>query len=538
MPSFLSRYWPALVVLTFVGTILCVALTGLLTYGQFDPQILTSKRTWYVIKFSLWEASLSTVLSLLFGTGLALAFHRRKLIFRSFFLNFLSVSFVLPPIVVVAGIIGVFGRNGWLSNLSDSLIGVGFSQWLYGLPGILIAHVFFNAAFSARVLLGQLETTPGGQWRTARQLGFTSKAVWRLIDWPVLKPALPSLAVLIFLLTFTSFSIVLTLGGGPKASTLEVAIFEALSFDFDIGKAVTLASIQVLIGLIFLTIKSATNFPWPKSISTTHSVMRADTKAFGPKILDTVTLLVAFFILVLPSLALVLQGFGQIVVGKGLDLLLLEAILNSLLVATIAAALSISLAIFVAITHANMPPKPSLKIRILTSVTSQAATIILVLPIFVLSTGLFIVLRKYWVPSTLTLPLLIIINALMTLPFATAQLTPAFIASNNQNARNCRALGLKGFTKFFRVDLPFAKPALARATAFCIALSLGDLGIVALFGSENFKTLPLLLYQRMGSYRFGEAMATALVLVVLVICLFLLCEHFGKHKRKKLHVKP
>lgn len=57
------------------------------------------------------------------------------------------------------------------------------------------------------------------------------------------------------------------------------------------------------------------------------------------------------------------------------------------------------------------------------------------------------------------------------------------------------------------------------AFSFAMALSLGDLGAVALFGSENFITLPWLVYSNMGSYRTNDAAGYAFILGV--VCLLL-----------------
>ena len=125
-----------------------------------------------------------------------------------------------------------------------------FGGWLYGLPGILIAHVFFNAPFAARIFLGALAAVPGEHWRLAAQLGMRPAAIFRILDWPVLKREAPMLAALIFLLCFTSFAIVLTLGGGPGAATLEVAIYGRVRFDVDFARAGLLALLQVAICVV------------------------------------------------------------------------------------------------------------------------------------------------------------------------------------------------------------------------------------------------------------------------------------------------
>ena len=60
----------------------------------------------------------------------------------------------------------------------------------------------------------------------------------------MLREVLPGAFVLVFLLCMTSFAVALTLGGGPRATTVELAIYQALRFDFDLGRAAWLALIQ------------------------------------------------------------------------------------------------------------------------------------------------------------------------------------------------------------------------------------------------------------------------------------------------------
>ena len=111
---------------------------------------------------------------------------------------------------------------------------------------------FLNAAklpLATRLFLQALETVPTDQWRLAAQLGMGAHASFRLVEWPVLRVALPGVAGLVFMLCVTSFTIVLILGGGPRATTLEVAIYQALRFDFAPARAVALVTVQIVLTL-------------------------------------------------------------------------------------------------------------------------------------------------------------------------------------------------------------------------------------------------------------------------------------------------
>ena len=86
--------------------------------------------------------------------------------------------------------------------------------------------------------------------KLAKSLNVKSLNYFKLIELPMLRSILPSTLCIIFLICISSFSVALTLGGGPNSTTLEVAIYQALVFDFDFAKASSLASIQFLVCII------------------------------------------------------------------------------------------------------------------------------------------------------------------------------------------------------------------------------------------------------------------------------------------------
>jgi thiamine transport system permease protein len=69
--------------------------------------------------------------------------------------------------------------------------------------------------------------------------------------------------------------------------------------------------------------------------------------------------------------------------------------------------------------------------------------------------------------------------------------------------------GDEGFGRLRVVELRALKRPLAQALAFACVLSIGDFGVVALFGNEDFRTLPFYLYQQIGSYRSQDGAVTA-----------------------------
>ncbi len=184
-----------------------------------------------IIHHTVLQAGLSTLISISLAIPFARALARRQRFWgRALLIRLSSISLVIPTMVAVFGIASVFGHNG---GVNQALRALGFERGfsIYGLNGILIAHVFFNLPLATRVFLSVIESLPGETWRLVRQLGLGPVSIFRYIEWPLLRSVIPNIAGLVFMLCFTSFSIVLSLGGGPKWSTLEVAIYQAMRFD-------------------------------------------------------------------------------------------------------------------------------------------------------------------------------------------------------------------------------------------------------------------------------------------------------------------
>ena len=294
-----------------------------------------------VLLFSLAQAALSTMLSIAFGILLALALARRRFPGREAVLAMLGTTMVMPSIVAVLAVLSVYGRNGWLAEGLRALGWTGeFS--IYGYPGILIAHVFLNAPFVARIVLDGLSQTPAEQWRLAADLGVHARCKRSGIStgrFCALK--FPGLASLVFLSVFKSFAIVLALGGGPSRATLEVAIYEALKIELDFTRAAWLALIQLAICLSVTLLLNWT-FVRPLAGATNRSpVPRPDAGSRGLKALDSLLLLLSAAFLV-PLLLSIMKGARY--VADILDADLIAAFGTSLTIAIAAAIIACVLA--------------------------------------------------------------------------------------------------------------------------------------------------------------------------------------------------
>jgi thiamine transport system permease protein len=528
----IRRLAPGALTFLVLGLVIGGAFFGLLRVaGTTDLRLfLDSPYVRRVVAFTIGQALLSTLLSVVPAIAVARALARRQAFpGRTLLLRLFGLPLVLPVLVGILGVVAVYGQSGWFNRL---LAGVGASphQFLYGLPGILIAHVFFNLPLAVRLLLPVWTAIPGETWRLATQLGMSSSQVFRLIEWPLLRQVLPGVAGLVFMLCFTSFAIVLTLGGGPANSTIEVAIYQAVRFEFDLGKAIQLALLQVFICGVLVAVGQRAIRHVPLTPTAQRAQDRPDVAALGGRLIDAVVLSLAAAFVLLPLAAVALHGLAgpmHAVIG---DPGLWRAAARTLAVALSAGALATALGWSLLLTSRELRlrrgrPRPAAALE-------TVASLVLVVPPLVIGTGLFALLNPVADVLSLGILLVVVINAIMGLPYVMRTLGPPMMRAGEQHDRLCASLGMVGWNRLRLVEWPLLRRPLGTALALVAALAVGDLGIIALFGTQDTATLPLLLYQRMAAYQLDAAAVTALLLAALCFGLFAVIERgIGGHGR-------
>lgn len=327
----------------------------------------------------------------------------------------------------------------------------------------------------------------------------------------------------------------MTLGGGPRATTIEVAIYQALRFDFDLSLAVALACIQLGICLALTVLstlfKADTDIGFQNFASLgqgQQKTIESNSSTAGlwshplSRFCNIVIIGVASAFVIAPLLALLLSGVNASTLSVITDQTTLKAIANTCIAAICSAVIAVALALGILLSARH------LRIRLRYERGGQwlqlAGNMILILPPVVLGTGLFLLLRPFADVFALALLLVIAINSLMALPFVIRIMEAPVMRVAEQHDRLLQSLGIQGLSRWQHIDWPQLRKPLGLAFALSATLSAGDLSAIALFGSEQVTTLPLLLFQRMGSYRLDEAAVTAGLLLLLCLCLFLVLQ--------------
>ncbi len=470
---------------------------------------------WAAIRFTISQALVSATLSVVLAIPTARALARRRFRGRQLMVSLLGAPFILPGIVAVLGIVAVWGRTGYVSTL------IGTPLNIYGYSGVVLAHVFFNLPLATRFILQGWLSIPSEHFRLTAQLGMTTGEVNHLLERPMLRAVVPGAFLLIFLLCITSFAVALALGGGPRATTVELAIYQALRFDFDLSKAALLAMIQFALCTATAAATLWIAAPQGFAVGMDRPARRWDGKSRRHVLTDQILLLTVGLFLFVPLLSILLKGAPNLLM---LPPQVWPALGNSVAIAITSAfcAILLSLALSALIVSLTARWKRSAQLLEIIGFLSLAAS-----P-FVIGTGLFIMLNPVVDPFKAALPITIAVNAVMSLPFALRVILPAMSRAEHFYGRLGNSLGMTGWTRFRLAIWPRLKRPVGFAAGLSAALSMGDLGVIALFAPPDMATLPLTMYRLMTSYQMAAASGVALLLIATSLALFWAFDKGGR----------
>ena len=505
----------------------------------FDASTLTSGAlllAWRVFLFTFYQAALSTLLTLLLGLPAAYLFARYNFPGKSILRALTAIPFMLPTVVVAAGFSALLGPRG----LVHSLFPESNFQFIGTLTAILIAHVFYNTTIVIRMVTNVLSSLDPRLEAAARSLGADPLRVWLHVTLPLLRPALLASSLLVFLFDFTSFGVILLLGGS-QFSTLEVEIYLRVLRLPNLSLAAMLSIIQLfctlLVSLLYTRVVSrATIQTAPRSASST--IRRAQTLPEKLFVIVLPLLLTAFFLL--PLSALPFRSLFRIEADRGqrgdvqygfttdyyAELFInrrgsvfyvppIQAMANSLGYAGATVGLSLLLGFPAALALA----RPTRLEKILDPL------IILPLGSSAVMLGLgFIISYGAWLSSPWLVPFA---HTLVALPFVIRSLQPAIASIPGRIREAAATLGASPLEVWRNIDLPILRRAALTAGVFAFTVSLGEFGATLLISRPEYPTLPVAIERFLsqpGGLNSGQAMAMATLLMLLTLMSILLIE--------------
>ena len=513
---------------------------GDLSRGETPLTVLSDPGTLQVLRFSLWQAALSTLLTLLAGVPIAFAFARYRFTGQRLLRALAVVPFVMPTVVVAAAFSALLGPRGAINSALQSLLNI--SQPPIQLQGtlalILIAHVFYNVAVVIRIVGGFLASYNPRIEEAAQNLGASRWQVLRHIALPMALPAIGAAAALTFLYTFTSFGVVLILGGA-RFATVEVEIYRQTSQLLRLDVSTSLAILQMLVTLIvsWASSRLAARASFINEVFAGDVRKPVDTPASKALVIGSAAFVV--IVLIAPLVALALRSLNfdgnlfryfaalnENARGSFFFVPPLIAIRNSLLFGITTAVLAMSLGLPLAYAIARG------------SASSRLVRLIdraLLLPIgtSAVTLGLGFIITFNQQPLELrTSPILLpFAHTLAALPFVVRAIVPAIRAFDPRLREAARGLGAGPLDVLRLIDLPLLAAPFAAAAIFAFVISLGEFGSTLLITRPEFPTMPVVIYTFLGqpgALNYGQALAMSTLLMIVTAVSVLAIERLNE----------
>ncbi|MBS1250230.1 MAG: putative 2-aminoethylphosphonate transport system permease protein PhnU [Chloroflexi bacterium] len=518
--------------------------------GRVFWEAVASPTVRRVLGFTIWQAFLSTLLTLMIGLPGAYLFARYRFRGKSLLRALAGVPFVMPTLVVAAGFNALLGPRGWANTALMAAFDLTQPplHFLGTLPAILIAHVFYNTTIVLRMVGDFWSHLDPRLEQAARVLGGNRWHTFREITVPLLTPAILASALLVFLFDFTSFGVILVLGGAGFA-TLEVEIYYQTISLFNLPMAATLSVLQLACTLALTVIytRLASRLSRPLDLRPQEHVQRR-LKTWRSRLGAGIIIALLLVLLISPLFALAARSVTQLTssrtregsVAPGVTLAFYRALSQnpqeSLFYAPPTTALGISLGYALATVILSLAlglPAAWALARDKKSTLNQVLDPLLMLPLgtsaVTLGLGFIVSLNRPPFDLRASPWLVPLAHTLVAFPFVVRSLTPA-LQSIRPNLRQAAAvLGASPRQVFRHVDLPLVGRALLVAATFAFTISIGEFGATALISRPEYPTVPVVIYRflsRPGAMNYGQALALSTILMLAAVGGMLAIERF------------
>ncbi len=489
--------------------------------------------------FTLYQATLSTILTLILGLPAAYLFARFQFAGRKFLRVLITIPFILPTVVVAAAFNTLLGTRGWLNLGLTSLFNLSSPpiNMLNSLSAILLAHVFYNTSIVIQMVGSSLSRLNQNLPSAAQNLGASPWRAFKEVTLPLLMPSILSATLMVFLFDFSSFGVVLILGG-PQFSTLEVEIYNQAMNRFNLPVAGLLSIVQLAFTLLVSVLINRSNQPryGNAAIASESSGLRI-AKGSWEKAFVIIMVTVLLLLMVTPTVSLVTRSFftfeaargehGELNTGFTLRYYreLFEnreqslfyvppvlAIRNSMIYAGITMLLATTLGLIsVYAIQKSGSLSPFLEPLFMLPLGASAVT---------LGLGFLIVFGSSVLTQGRFQALIPVAHSLVALPLVIRTLLPALRGIPVNLRLAATSMGASPSRAFREVDLPILFRAIVVSLLFAFTISLGEFGASSFLSNTAMPTIPVAIFRYLsqpGALNYGQALAMSSLLMVVCV---------------------
>ncbi|SHO46734.1 ABC transporter permease [Desulfopila aestuarii] len=500
-----------------------------------------------IIWFTTWQATLSTLLTLAVALPGAYVFARFTFPGKNLLQALTTVPFVLPTVVTAAAFRALLGNNGlvnsWLMTILDlTTPPIKLDQTV---SFFLLAHVFYNYALVLRIVGGYWAGLDRSLSAAARMLGASPWQTFQRITFPLLLPAIGSAALLVFIFCFTSFGVVLILGG-PSYATIEVEIYRQAVQLFNLPMAAVLSLIQIGINFLLMYFYARLDRKTKSGFYSDTAMGEAIQPGTGSqKLLVGSNVAFMLLLMVIPLLALVIRSFvgedgltlafyNALFTSQAKSVFFVEpisAVKNSVGFGLAAMVLAVILGLLAAtfIASGDSRQRSLWDALIMLPLATSAVT---------LGFGYIITLNRPPLNLRDSLALVPIAHALVAFPFVIRCILPSIRQIPHTLREAASLLGASPLVVWRKIDLPLITRAILVGAVFAFSISMGEFGASAFVTRPHTPTMPVAIFRFLGQpgeMNYGQAMAMSTILMLVTCSGFWLLGRLDSYRKGALH---
>ncbi|WP_188037855.1 ABC transporter permease [Actinotalea sp. JY-7885] len=229
---------------------LALPLVGLAARAPWDDlgRVLGEPAVRQALGLSLWTATVSTLVCVLFGVPLAWLLARGRLPARRLVRAVVTLPLVLPPVVGGVALLTVLGRRGLVGGWLDAVgITLPFTP-----AAVVVAQTFVAMPFLVVTVEGALRASDRRFEEAAASLGASRLTVLRRVTLPLVAPSVAAGAVLTWARALGEFGATVTFAGSfpGRTQTLPLTVYAALDRDPDAAVALSLLLLAVCVAVL------------------------------------------------------------------------------------------------------------------------------------------------------------------------------------------------------------------------------------------------------------------------------------------------
>ncbi len=526
--------------------------------GLILKETITNKVNLYAIGFTFLQAFISSILCLLIGlpAGYFLAKYNFK--GKEILVNLLTIPFVLPPIVVLAGFLVTYGNSGWVNTIWESITNsTNPIISIFGtVEGIILAHVFYNLSVIIRLTIPAWQNVDYDQVEVSSTLGASKFRILRKIIAPQIMNSIVAATLLVFVYTFNSFAIVLKLAS-PIYNTIEVQIYKEFKGANNYTGASFLALLQLILNSLVIILYIMFDRKSRHSAEGKESSFKTIKFKFRNqnwRIILRNIMVILFITLIglftfLPILAVIIRsfipdktgntilfGYKEFFSNKVISVLHANPLVllrNTLFLASISTLVTLILSMIIVFILRNR--FQSLQ-KYRSSRVDNLISYLIILPMatssITLATGVFLQYGNSNLFNTAVWFFVIVSHVIISIPFATRTILSAYNRIDVELLNVASTLGASKFRNFRKIIFPMIYRGIIVGGLFSFAISLGEFGATYFLARDKFKTLSIGIYDSISTQTLQIPLAMASLLIVVTLLCF-----YGIHKLGEIELK-